>query len=352
MNIQIRLMNESELEEVNALYNKTNGNIRPLENFKWEFLNGPWGKAIYILAIDLDKKESNIIGTQCAIPMIMINKSEEEILTAKSEDTFVHPDYRGLKLFDKMYNLLFEECKKAGIQYIWGFTYARKPFEKIGFTIPFSSLQGILVRKPIRASKILIDLNPKNKIKDKIKIVGGVVFSYLKSILYFRKGEANVDEKNYIHFQNNQAKQLGMDDLWSIKFSDKYFDWRIKKNPFQNKYYSVVSENVATIINNREDGTLYFEEILLSKFNFKELSRDMKKILNTIDKNFTFSIIRYWGFNTNKVNKIQINLLKKCGFTFINKGTYFVWKDLNENVDKKIDPIYLQTSRLYTQGNR
>lgn len=129
MNIRIRLLLDSEYATVNEVYNEAYGNIRPLDSFKWEFVNGPWGKAIYVIAEDLEKQGNKIIGTQSAIPMVFINGKGETVLTAKSEDTFVHPDYRGHKLFDRMYELLFSECKNAGIQYLWGFTYARKPFE-------------------------------------------------------------------------------------------------------------------------------------------------------------------------------------------------------------------------------
>ena len=115
MNIRIRLLLDSEYATVNEVYNEAYGNIRPLDSFKWEFVNGPWGKAIYVIAEDLEKQGNKIIGTQSAIPMVFINGKGETVLTAKSEDTFVHPDYRGHKLFDRMYELLFSECKNAGI---------------------------------------------------------------------------------------------------------------------------------------------------------------------------------------------------------------------------------------------
>src|SRR6185295_7655042 len=102
MNIRIRLMVDSDTKSVNEVYNKAYGNIRPDSFFNWEFIDSPWGKAIYVIAEDLDKQGNKIIGTQSAIPIVMTD-GEKELLTGKSEDTFVHPDYRGQKLFDKMY---------------------------------------------------------------------------------------------------------------------------------------------------------------------------------------------------------------------------------------------------------
>ena len=79
MNIRIRLMNEGEENEVNEVYNIVYGDIRPLSFFQWEFLNGPWGRAIYVIAEDLDKVGNKIIGTQCAIPIILVNQKGQEI---------------------------------------------------------------------------------------------------------------------------------------------------------------------------------------------------------------------------------------------------------------------------------
>src|SRR5262245_56751663 len=122
MNIRIRLMLDGDIGAVNEVYNNAYGNIRPLSFFEWEFLQGPWGQANYVIVEDLDRPGNKIIGTQSAIPIVFVNGAGENVLTAKSEDTFVHPEYRGHKLFDRMYDLLFEECKKRGIEYIWGFT--------------------------------------------------------------------------------------------------------------------------------------------------------------------------------------------------------------------------------------
>ena len=73
MNIKIRLMNENEAEQVNSVYNNAYGNIRSLNYFEWEFIRGPWGKAIYVVAEDIDKSENKIVGTQCAIPIVFVD---------------------------------------------------------------------------------------------------------------------------------------------------------------------------------------------------------------------------------------------------------------------------------------
>src|SRR5882757_10267707 len=109
MNIQIRLMRDADIGDVNEVYNSAYGNIRPRAFFEWEFLHAPSGRAVYVIAEDLERKGNKVIGRQSAIPLYFVNGAGHRILTAKSEDTFVHPEYRGHKLFDKMYDILFAE---------------------------------------------------------------------------------------------------------------------------------------------------------------------------------------------------------------------------------------------------
>src|SRR6478609_6485041 len=115
MPITIRLLQDHEVELANIFFNKVYQTNRPIENFKWEFLNGPFGKAIYTIAVDdSTTTHTKIVGIQCAIPIELISSKGKIVLTAKSEDTLVDPSYRGQKIFERMYELLFEECKKAG----------------------------------------------------------------------------------------------------------------------------------------------------------------------------------------------------------------------------------------------
>ena len=357
MNINIRLLNFSELKSANRVYNDAYGNIRPDDFFQWEFVNGPSGKAIYVIAEDLDKTENRIIGTQCAIPIEFIDDNGSVILTAKSEDTFVHPDYRGQKLFERMYDLLFEECKKSGIAFIWGFTYARKPFLKLGFEIPFETLQGICVKNPFRTFKYLSTLNQANKLIDRLKIFG---FTHLAWLFSFKRFSFNTILLNCRH-ENIVPDKLGLikrildltDLSLSIKQDERYQDWRINQNPYSNNYIEYTEDlKYCLTANLRPEGFVYIEEILINpNLSWSEKVRLIKAFTNKLFyKNNNFCV-RFWGFDTNSYNKIEIKLLKKAGFVFIKKGTAFVWKDLGIYSDK-IDAFNLLLSRIYTQGNR
>ena len=355
MNIRIRLMHEGEEAKVNEVYNAAYGNTRPLEYFEWEFLNGPWGKAIYIIAEDLDVKGCKIVGTQSAIPIILINEKGDRILSAKSEDTFVDPGYRGQKLFENMYQLLFEECRKAKINYIWGFTYARKPFLKIGFEIPFDSVQGIRIQRILESYNYLSSLNPKNRLKEYLQIGALCLFGLIKRFFSSLFSSKEISVNKFEKLKPTEISRFDTADrsLWNIERTKEYIDWRYNLNPHKNNFLQYFSENNSSgIVNNRLEGFSYLEEIVFNnRPDIKDCTLFVESVLKENSKICRPFLYRFWGFTTNQINSFEVSILKKCGFVFIpSKGTSFVWKSLDSN--SLIFPQNLNISRAYTQGNR
>lgn len=357
MAIEIRLLQDSEIELANNFFNEIYQSNRTLENFQWEFMNGPKGKAIYVVAIDSDEnKFVKIVGIQCAIPLEFMNPVGEYILTAKSEDTLVHPGYRGQKIFEKMYALLFEECKKAGIKYIWGFTPALKAFERLGFDAPFATTQALMVFKPFKAFDHLVKLNPANKIKDKIKVFGLVVMSYIFALKRFllkasKHPLENVSPSNKESLIKTFYEKQS--SLYFLKLNDAYLNWRLLKNPFGNSYknlQSIEAKSIsADILINVRPEVSYIEQILfLPELSFNERLSVLKQTLNVLAKSGT-PAVRALCFSNNNEMTDHIRLLKKSGFTHLKRGNYFVWKSLDNENSLSVDKIFF--SRLFTQGN-
>ncbi|HKR03773.1 MAG TPA: GNAT family N-acetyltransferase [Bacteroidia bacterium] len=361
MSIEIRLLKKGEEEEVNRLYNLLNKHQRSESVFEWEFNACPYGEALYVIAYDTT--QNKIVGTQAAIPIELISSSGEKMMTAKSEDTLLDPAYRGKGLFDQMYQLLFKVCKEKKIKYIWGFTYAKKPFLKVGFEIPFDAMSGVFAINIFQSYKYLSGLNPQNKFLDKFKIFGLSVMSYLNTIKQGFAG-TQLSEKlscrlNF-EFDRNEFLQQALHNqekkMWTISLADEYIDWRYKKNPYPNNYSFISGlkdQNVISeaIINSRNDGYAYIEQIFFSS----ESDPGAKKaIINEAIKNIRLKksfLIRFWGFRNNKLNSEQIDFLKKCGFIFVKKGTSFVWKRLTDDKSELILPEQLLMSRSFAQGD-
>jgi GNAT superfamily N-acetyltransferase len=354
--IEVRLARDDEYERINDLYNRAYGNIRPFKHFQWEFIDGPAGKAIYIIALDKDTGE--IVATQSAIPLYMSGPDGAKILTAKSEDTYVNPDYRGLKIFDKLYDVLFKECTSAGINAIWGFTYALKPFRKVGFDIPFSQLQGVYVTDFAKASNYLSGLNAENKFKQKVMIAGLSFLSRLKTAFTSTSTGSYVVKEELVKDKATAYPkdkwQQGYYTLWQDK---PYTEWRISDNPYHNEYHELTIARqdgtaVANVlVNVRGNNTGYIEQIIMKEGSTKEdKAAAIKAAISRLRKANVF-LIRFWGFDYNAVLTDEAETLKSCGFIFIKKGTGFVWYDYNKDNSAKIDPFKIHISRIYTQGN-
>lgn len=356
MAIEIRLLRDDEDELANSFFNEIYGTDRPLENFKWEFRNGPMGKAIYVVAVDTASPATKVVGIQCAIPLELCNPKGTSILTAKSEDTLVHPDYRGQKLFERMYTLLFEECKKAGIKYVWGFTPALKAFERIGFEAPFKTSQTILVFRPWKAYTYLKTLNPSNTPTDKLKILGLCLLSFAKGLKRFFIFKT--------HLAFSEIAFSGKDKLISsyyqqrpqyffLRQTEAYLNWRITKNPFHNRYKNfqagVSSVPTADIILNVRSNVSYLEQAFFSpQLTEQERLGILRKAFAILSDDGT-ALIRAMCFETNPEAREQIKMLKKLGCLHLNRGNYFVWKSLDD--DKTISAENLFLTRLFTQGN-
>lgn len=350
MAVFVRILQENEIELANNFFNQIYNTNRPIENFKWEFLQGPSGKAIYIVAIDDTSESVKIVGIQCAIPIELIGSNGSVVLTAKSEDTLVDPAYRGQKIFERMYDLLFAECRKVGIKYIWGFTPAQKAFERIGFEIPFKTEQALFVSKPIGAYRYLKSLNTSNTTKDKLKIFGLSVLAYFKGLLNIFSKAATTQKTNIQSTNNLFLNFYKTENLFTLNESDAYLDWRINKNPFRNQYsqHQWISEGktLADAIINVREGVSYIEQLY---FNHSTSPVPfIQSLIQELKKNKT-PLIRAFCFSSNKTQIQQGEALKQAGFTYLKRGNYFVWKSLDET--NTIKPEQLLITRLFTQGN-
>lgn len=358
-NIKTRFLEERDIQAVNDLHNRLYNDNRTESQFRWEFFNAPAGKAIYIVAEDIDNKK--IVGTQCAIPIILKGFKGRTFLTAKSEDTLVDPDYRGMQIFEKMYDMLFQACRNNGINYIWGFTSAMKPFKKIGFDLPFSHGQSLLVNKVMPAYDYLSKLNPSNTKKDKFKIYALCLLSKARAMnpfsWAFEKTNAVKDISSTVSKDLNAMIDTILDEhekYFTFDETHSYIDWRINQNPYHDQVFSVDftidGELRANIIfNHHTNGVWYliqalFDENLTDPEKTTFLSGAVKSLL----KSKSPALIRVWNFNSNKVNEQEIKILKKAGFFFLSRGVYFVWKDLE--LKKELDPKYFILSRMASQG--
>lgn len=360
-NIKISLLKESEIDDVVLFYNGIYKTDRDRKKFIWEFYDAPAGKSIYVIARDMTSNK--IIGTQCAIPIELVLSDGRSILTAKSEDTLVDPEYRGLNIFENMYKLLFEACIRTGIRYIWGLTTAQKPFLRLGFEIPFEHSQSLRVFKTKKAFKYLSELSTNNDMITLIKIFGLCVLARLAGLkaLFNSKKDFRIElkcipeGKSDIH-DNSELLANTLNNGFSIKQDMEFLRWRISINP----YYTEVlcfnflwrSKRVGSVIfNHHKNGAWYLlSDLYASQMDRKEKGTILNEAvvkLNEIAKNGV-ALIRTWDFDHNEYGKQEMQIRTRVGFISLKRGISFVWKSLDKT--SELDAKDFVLSRLASQG--
>lgn len=358
MDLKYEVLKDLSDKSVNGFYNAFHNTSRSSREFEWEFSDNPFGRAVYIQAKDIDGK---IIGAISAIPVEFTSNTGERFLTGKPEDTmvdiFARLKHRKSDILKEMYQLLETECKKLGMEYFWGFTYASKPFIRLGFQSEFNSLQGILVIKPWNAYKFLSSLNPNNKLKQKLQIMflsfGSFLLGQIKTFIRRKLNEeiiydSKLNDKSLLLSHLSKAGKA-----YCINQTEEYLNWRIRDNPNSPEYHTVSlirkGERIVEIIYSIRAGTAYIEQILYGETENTTVTRFIIHILQVfIEKNI--SVVRFMGFNRNTLNRQELGLLRKAGFLFVNRGIPFVFKKIGDkNIDMNPESVFL--SRLFTQGN-
>lgn len=359
-NIEISLLKSSEIDELLVFYNFLYKDNRTKEKFLWEFHNAPAGKAIYVVAKDSDTQK--IVGSQCAIPVELVTSSGTVILTAKSEDTLVDPDYRGLHIFENMYQLLFEKCRENGIKYLWGFTSAKKPFLRLGFEIPYDHSQSLMVMDIFSSYKYLSALNPKNNFTSLSKIFALCFLSKLASLKGIMISGKSLKNK-FSYSEYGKALPQNISDLiqpdskgFCIKQDMPFMMWRIVNNPYHEKifniYFFMGSDLAANLVfNHHKNGVWYLVSdtysAKLSEEQQKSIYKKAVKLLLAKEKS-NVKLIRTWDFSHNENGNKEIRIRKQAGFTHINRGVSFVWKSLDATDTLNVNDFNL--SRIASQG--
>ena len=352
--VKYRLAEEKDYKNINDFHNRIYSSNRTLEQFYWEFHNCPHGKSIYIVGEDGEK----IVGTNCVIPINLIDFDNRIIRTGKSEDTLVDPDYRGQNIFYDLYQLLFDKCIEFDIKVIWGFTSAYKPFKKLGFSIPYEHQQSLAVNRVISGYKYLAGLNKNNKLLDRIKIFGLCIISKLKLIYSSNSTilkKFRISRKEILDGVSGliQTNLNANKDSFAILQSPDYQNWRIYQNP---NYYRVHTFGFydkndtlqgLIVLNSHPNRVAYichstFQSGLDQEEIFAMITYATIEIFQE-----GISLIRNWHFDHNQFNKSEIEFFRNAKYKILKRGIGLVWKELGVF---ELDSEKFHLSRIATQG--
>ncbi|MBW6465957.1 MAG: GNAT family N-acetyltransferase [Brevefilum sp.] len=178
--LEIKLINKDEfgvyLDGVMDLYNGIFKNKVNQEYFLWRYLYNPFDELLMVLALD----QGRVISNYSAVPLFL-EHNDSKYKSGLSIHTMTHKNFRGMGLFAKTGDLLYQHLKSEGYKIIFGFPNAsihralNKKLKRVDiYEFPTMSLDMQKVKnKPIEIitdDDFLLSYNFVHKDKSKISV--------------------------------------------------------------------------------------------------------------------------------------------------------------------------------------
>lgn len=337
--MKIRLITADEANTCNDFHNRIWKDRRTVEQWRWDFLPDQHGTAELPFAVADD--DGRIVGTQAFIPIRMIDR-DGVFWTAKSEETLVDPEYRGQKLFDTMYGLLFEYARRHHFAYIWGFTAATKAFLKLGFSTPGRTSQ-LFFPFSVKSVDRLVRSGGNGESTAKLalyrlgcalaRIVSSTRLTFQRSMVAGKGAMKDVE----IRSESGAPKGAGelcrrFVQVWggtTIYRDADYLRWRIFDNPhvkgtMRTLYYR--GQLLGWVIYGLgDDGVGYLIDLMAvpddnKAIRVEDVVRLLLKESIVGTRNMGAVAIRGWHVNNHPFDAILLKSAKSIGFLHLARG--------------------------------
>ncbi|MES2388106.1 MAG: GNAT family N-acetyltransferase [Bacteroidota bacterium] len=367
MPYHITRLHPAELHEALEFYNFHYQSSRSPETFAAEFLRGPAGPAIYIIA--RHGEAGPIVGLHSAIPLWFSNSEGKDFLTGKLEDNLIHPEHRGKGLFELMHQQLLTACAEKGISALWALTYALKAFGAIGL-VPVSRVkQGIYCISQTETIKALLALNAENSAMKRAKIAGLALAAKVSSLALYRapSGIAPFTVEQDEAFDPGELinRSLKGGPYSWLRHDASALHWRMQTLTGNAVFKSYILRNadgmaMGYMVTEMHRGFAFIAEMYFDASLYSDWKKAFTRhVIEQLEKKGA-GLIRFWAWQggNNKMLSWQQQDLAALGFLFPNKGISFVWKTLQPieinkseaDAQSKAGGEQVLLSRLYTQG--
>lgn len=113
-----------------------NGSPRDIASVRWQYFENPVGKIYVDYAVCEDNGATRLAGIYASSPVVF-RCGEHRITAVQSMDTLTDQDFRGMGLFTRMAQSVFDRCVEDGVGLIYGFPNdhsAHGFFHRLGWT--------------------------------------------------------------------------------------------------------------------------------------------------------------------------------------------------------------------------
>ncbi len=344
--------NNSDLDKIVFFLNNALPFNYSESTFLWEY-----GHERSIFGYIKDEHDT-VIGTQGMIP-IKLYAGANQIITAKSETSYLAPFAKGKGLFKKLYLNVLKETTNQEISMVWGFTALGELWKKLGFEVKenclFTYSLSISPKKNYYLSKNTKD-NRTISVLRYFKAIRDSKFlnfrlnkstsknKFLAKELQFRSELINENDIE-IYFKKLRSQNT---KLIHIDLSKAYLNYRIKTNPFL-KYTAVY------LYNSRQEMLGFYifsvKEKIANMVEFNGVSTEIKEVLlaHIVKEVKKLHVVRlnFFGNKTNYLVKDSFDLLGQYGATSFDSEMSIVVRN-NEGTNVDFENWYI--NGLWTEG--
>lgn len=297
-------------------------------------------------------KEKKIFASQGMIYFPIIT-NQEEVISVKSETSYLSKEYRGKGLFEKIYFDAIEDCRNQNVQLVWGFTLLDQVWKnKLGFKCDNVFYEGRIVISPFNLYK-----NSSYSPFKKVLQFAKNCFSSLRTAHKIKDSSLLISQ---IKYEDNIQEVSELFSKWMAKYpeyiclniSTDFLRWRIINNP-KCKYEILMikdqeQNNIGFTICNVSEQKIYISElVILKEIHIKET---LEVILSYYRNKKGLDAISYLGNIRNPYNKFIFENLNSFGASINElKEMKFVFKSISElDLESNINKYVL--NGLWTEG--
>lgn len=230
----IRLARPDDGPRCVAFHNAFYGQARTLAQWRWGFCR--FVDADGTIPFAVAELDGEIVGTQALILIDLVDR-QGPYPSAKSEATLVSKQMWGRNVFHLLYEPLLEFARRRGIASIWGFTPARRSFEREGFAVPASTRQLLRALSSSAASRLRKDVR-LGRARRAVETVASSLLAAYGGV----RSATSAARAAGIEIGTISGAPPWADDLsvafvsqWggtTIHRSQSYLEWRVFSNPF------------------------------------------------------------------------------------------------------------------------
>ncbi len=307
--------NEGFCNLFSTVFGRPMGKTESACHFDWEYIHNPNGRAIVFTT---KNDNGDIVSAYPSLPLKM-KIGSNSVKASLSFDSMTHPDYRGLRLFTKLGETMYQHLSNEGFSLTYGFPNKNILKLRTKYLQWFDVSDFPLMLRPLKWNPILKRFLRYSLLSD---VISGFL-NIIANVFY------NIKEvKTPIGYDISALRKFDdrFDGLWKeirlsypicIERDSDYLNWRYSRP--EEKYEILALE---------EEGDLCGYAVVKKEYRFSMtigflLDFIVKEPYVTAEYFFNFLIQRFKNMNVDLVSMLMTkstpmySIAKKCGFVAV-----------------------------------